>query len=97
MIHHQENSPFGTSKRFSPPTQFEKFSFRTPKRFAFLPPNQFLSAKATPPRYLYLGGVGQGRLNEVLTVSIGAPDLQRGLNLLSNTWGVALKNLTCPC
>ncbi|GFV75018.1 uncharacterized protein TNCV_2114431 [Trichonephila clavipes] len=30
---------------------------------------------------------------EVLTVNIGAPDLQRGLNLLSNTWGVALKIL----
>ncbi|GFV49193.1 hypothetical protein TNCV_237271 [Trichonephila clavipes] len=31
--------------------------------------------------------------SEVLTVTNGAPDLQRGLNLLSNTWGVALKIL----
>ncbi|GFV75963.1 hypothetical protein TNCV_1455601 [Trichonephila clavipes] len=50
MIHQQKNSPYGSSKRFnetflSPPIQFEKFSFRTPKRFAFLSPNQFLSAK----------------------------------------------------
>ncbi|GFV53754.1 hypothetical protein TNCV_3623481, partial [Trichonephila clavipes] len=30
---------------------------------------------------------------EVLTRNIGAPDLQRGLYLLSNTWGVALKIL----
>ncbi|GFV36131.1 hypothetical protein TNCV_2111481 [Trichonephila clavipes] len=30
---------------------------------------------------------------EVLTIANGAPDLQRGLNLLSNTWGAALKIL----
>ncbi|GFX10632.1 hypothetical protein TNCV_4620731 [Trichonephila clavipes] len=28
---------------------------------------------------------------EVLTVNIGAPDLQRGLYLLSNTWGVIIR------
>ncbi|GFX65485.1 hypothetical protein TNCV_4735331 [Trichonephila clavipes] len=38
----------------------------------------------------------KGQLKE-LNSNRGAPDLRRGLNLLSNTWGVALKNLTCPC
>ncbi|GFX83723.1 hypothetical protein TNCV_349871 [Trichonephila clavipes] len=47
----------------------------------------------SPNKFALPQGVQINNLEKELNGNSGAPDLRRGLNLLSNTWGVALKIL----